>query len=88
MCCQGTVKSCLNSYVARLNHSDAKYFKAQTIKHNNTANKKRDVQMVTQDHHSREVYGEIFIHQLPVNISCENINDCPWITIYLSMAGH
>ena len=44
--------------------------------------------MVTQDHHSREVYGEIFMHQLPVKISCENIHDCLWITIYLSMASH
>ena len=37
---------------------------------------------------SREVYGEIFMYQLPVKISGENIHDCLWITIYLRMANH
>ena len=74
-CCQGTIKSYVNSYVARLNHSDAKYFKAQAI------NRQKFISLQTKerrctdglDHHSREVHEEIFIHQLPVKISDEKI---------------
>ena len=84
----GIVKSYINSYVVRLSHSN---FKAQAIKHNRekfiTLQQKRRCGN-GPDHHSTEVYGEIFMHQLPIKISGENIHDCLRITIYLSMANH
>ena len=70
MRCQGTVKSYVNGYVARLNHSNAKYFKAQAIKHNRekfiTANKEGDVQMV------RTTILENCMGDLHAPAACEN----------------